>query len=334
MTPRRFIVLLVVALAVIGAAVWLSSQRTLNRAISVGATVFPELKSSINTVTELRLKKQYGPSVTLKKGKNDWFVAERGYIADEGRVRKLLLDIVAIQVNEEKTSDPKLYAALGLDEKEATRLEIVSPKETWSVLIGKSMGGKSSFIRLPDAKQSLEVNRRLEAQTDPERWLDRDLLNIEDKQIKRVEIQPARGPAYTVERANAEQQNFTVAPLPAKRKLAYDGAANVLADGLESLTLDDVRSASATPSTDEKVVESSKVTYHTFDNLRVMIAGRKVSTPGATPQDPRIENYYITLSSTDERYNERFKNNEFKVAGYKYETMVKPLDDLLAALEK
>jgi hypothetical protein len=187
---------------------------------------------------------------------------------------------------------------------------------------------------LPDAKQSLEVNRRLEAQTDPERWLDRDLLNIEDKKIKRVEIQPARGPAYTVERANAEQQNFTVAPLPAKRKLAYDGAANILADGLESLTLDDVRSASTTPSADEKVVETSKVTYHTFDNLRVMISGRKVSTPGATPQDPRIENYYITLSSTDERYNERFKNNEFKVAGYKYETMVKPLEDLLAAVEK
>ena len=54
MSARRVLWLLVSAVALIAAAVWLSSQRHLERAVTAGDLVLPGLESGVNTVAAPR----------------------------------------------------------------------------------------------------------------------------------------------------------------------------------------------------------------------------------------------------------------------------------------
>src|SRR5690349_23162695 len=136
MTGRRVVQLLIAAVVVIGLAVWLSSKNSPSHSGEVGQTVLSGLdKSALNAITEVHLVKGDGTKTTLKKGSADWTVAERGYPADSGRVRKLLLDLAALNVVEEKTRLPDNYPALGVEDTNSakatgTRVELVTPGKT------------------------------------------------------------------------------------------------------------------------------------------------------------------------------------------------------------
>src|SRR4051812_14595596 len=104
MTPRRVVGLLVAAAVIIAVAFWVSS-RNRHAAPVAGQPVLVGLKAAVNEVTELRIAKGDGTHVTLKKKPASWEVAERGYDADSGKVRKFLLDLGSLSVVEEKTSD-------------------------------------------------------------------------------------------------------------------------------------------------------------------------------------------------------------------------------------
>src|ERR1700680_4802672 len=160
MTPRRVLILLIAGVAVIAGALWLASQRHLERETLAGDLVLPGLQQSLNAVTEIHLAKGDGTHTTLKKGARDWRVAERGYPADTGRVRKLLLDLSALNVVEEKTRDSEFYAQLGVEDSNSpkstgTLVEVVTPGKTFALIVGKPAQGKSGFVRVNHTPPSL-----------------------------------------------------------------------------------------------------------------------------------------------------------------------------------
>jgi len=365
MTSRRVTLLFIAALLVVAGAIWLSSQRHLDRDVAVGQAVLPDLKKELDNVNEVRLAKSDGAHTTLKKTGGDWMVAERNFAADAVRVRKLLLDIASLKVEEGKTADPARYSTIGVEDVAplaadavtppkpakdpydstkpltATRVDIVSPQKTWSILAGKSAGLKSSYVRVQGAKQSFLASPRLDLDYEPQRWLDHTVVDIPNARIRRVDVQPAKGPKYVVSREKREQENFTVEKLPPKRKLSYDTAANILANGLESISLDDVRAKSAVPAASPpgQTVELARAVFHTFDGVTVEVAGRKESAPGLQKDAPKIEKCYIALtaSSTDkatqpeaQKLQARVTGREFEISSYKYDAMFKPLEELLA----
>jgi hypothetical protein len=367
MNSRRVTLLFIAALLVVAGAIWLSSQRHLDRDVAVGQALLPDLKKELNGVTEIRLAKGDGTHTTLKKSGGDWTVAERNFAADAGRVRKLLLDVSALKVEEGKTADPARYSAIGVEDVAplaadaavapkpakdpydftkpltATRVDIVTPAKTWGILAGKSAGSKSSYVRVQGAKQSFMASPRLDLDYEPQRWLDRTVVDIPNARIQRVEVQPAKGPKYVVSREKREQENFTVDQIPPKRKLSYETAPNVLANGLESISLDDVRAKSdapAAPPPPGQTVELSRAVFNTFDGVTVEIAGRKESAPGIKKDDPKIEKCTISLSasSTDkatqpeaQKLAARLTGREFEISSYKYDAIFKPLEELLEA---
>jgi hypothetical protein len=340
MSPRRVSTLFAAAAVVIAAASWLATRGHSDHGAMVGTQVLPELKKSINDVTELRVVKGDGASATLKRQGSEWIVAERGYPADASRVRKLLLDAAALQVVEEKTSNPTLYSALGVEDS-GTRLDIVTPAKTWGVIVGRSSGAKAAYLRLQGAKPSLLASPRIEADADPQQWLDKAIANIPEARIQSIALAPHKGPAYVVSRENREQKDFSVSNVPKKRKLSYEGVANSLAGGLESLAMDDVRKpASGEAPAAKTTVEASRATFRTFDGITVELAGRKEIAPGLKPEDPQIEHHYVTLtaSSTDpstqaeaKQLNDRAAGKEFEVSSYKYASLFKPMEELLEA---
>jgi len=331
MTPRRVFILLIASVLVVILAVWMSSNRHPPRATLAGEPVLQGLdKRAVNSVSEIRLSKGDGTKTTLKKGTSDWSVAERDYPADTGKVRKLLLDLAALNVVEEKTSTPENYPALGVedttsDKATGTRVEAVTAWKTYGLIVGKSSGAKSGYVRVANAPQSLLVAPLITVDADPRRWLDHTLIDIPQDRIRAIAVKPADGPGYTATRPNKDQSDFTVAEVPKGRKLSSPAAADPIAGSLAGVSLDDVQHSPTAPATG-----IAHAVFSTFDGLTIDVAGHKEGTktlvsftPTSTAQATEAEAKALAA---------RLKGWDFEIPSYKYDGMFRSLEDLLEKL--
>jgi hypothetical protein len=279
MTRSRLVILLVLALLVIAAAIWLSGQRSLRRDDTAGARALPALSSALNEVSEIRLVKAGDQTaVTLKRADDHWQVAERaGHPTDSSKVRKLLIDLSDLKVVEQKTENPANYAVLGVEDvKEPTatgvRIDIAGLAQPVSLIVGKDAGSRSSYARPAQSAQSIAVTPSISLDTDPKNWLDRSLFDIPATSVQQVRIRDANGHNYTVKRESRDQTDFTVPDLPKGRKLASPTIANSASTALGALTFDDVRPAAAPPSSPKGVARAE---FRLFDGTVLDITGRK-----------------------------------------------------------
>jgi len=326
-SARRVAWLLVAGVAVIAFAIWLSSRRHLERDMAAGALVLPGLEHNVNTVTKVSLRKGDGTHATLKREGDTWRVEERGWPADVGRVRKLLLDLGALNIVEEKTRLPANYPQLGVadvtsPQTTGTLIEVTAPTHSWSVIIGKSSGAKSGYVRVANAPQTLLAAPLVTVDSDPKSWLDHALLDVPVARVRQVEERPAQGPAYTVAREKKEQNDFTVSPLPKGRELTSAAAAEPITTSLASLSLDDVRKAD--PKTDPP---SAHALYRTFDGLELEVSGRKDGNHSLIAASARSTGKDTAAEAS--QLSARLNGWEFEIPDYKYTVMFSPLEDLL-----
>ena len=330
MTARRVAWLLVAGALVIAFAIWLSSLRHLERATLAGDPVLPGLGRGVNTVTQVSLRRGDETHATLSKQGTEWLVAERGWPADRGKVRKLLLDLGALNVVEEKTRLPANYVQLGVEEVSSpkaggTRIEVHSPATQWALIVGRPSSAKSGYVRRADSPQSLLAAPLLSVDADPKGWLARSIIDITPERVREIEEHPAQGPAFTAARAKAEQNDFTVSPLPKGRELSSPGAADALAAALSSLNLDDVSKAPASPA-----AAAARAVVRTFDGLEVTVTGRK---DGARSLLTLSAQSSAAAGAADtQQLNARLAGWEFQVPDYKYAAIFVALDELLKPL--
>ncbi len=356
-SPRNLIVLGAAGVAVIALGLWVSSRESGGPALEASAPVFPGLQSGINAVTEVRLTKADGTHATLRREAHDWRIAERDFPADSGRIRKLLLDVAALQVQERKTSDPKSYPQLGVEDVSdkpasptkaspakpadseksfGTRIDIVEPSRTRTLIVGKVAGSRSSYVRVGGTAQSLLVSPQLVPDADPRHWLDSSVIDLSESRVRQVAVHPASGPAYTVTRTSAKQTDFTVPDLPKGRELSASGAADPVASALSALSLDDVRKPPGTAAQDAAVPAAKGASgadrseFQTFDGLHLQLTGHKEG-----------DRHFIRIAATadtKEAQNEaqsldtRFGGWELEIPAYKYDSLFRPIDEMLKPL--
>lgn len=329
MNARRVAWLLIAAVAVIGFAIWVSSLRHLEHATLGGDLVLPGLESAINSVTEVRLRKADGTVTTLQANAAAWTVKERSWPAQVNKVRKLLLDLGALNVVEEKTRLAANYPALGVEDLSSakaagTEVEVVAPAHTWVLIVGKSSGAKAGYVRLGGAVQSLLAAPLLAVDADPRHWLEAALIDIPAERVREIEERPAAGTGFTASRQKKEDTHFTVAPLPKGRELSGPGAADSLAAALSGLTLEDV--AKALPADPQ----AAHALFRTFDGLEVEAMGHKDATHAFVALSARSS----APATADEarQLNARFAGWEFEIADYKYAAIFAPVTELLKPL--
>lgn len=328
MSSRRAAIIFIAAFVAIAGSAWLSSRRHLDRSIMSGELVLPELKARINDVTELHLSKAGGTATTLRKGRDGWEVREREYPADSSKVRKLLLDLAALEVVEEKTRDPANYGAIGVADLGAehatgTRIDIIAGASTQSILIGNASGMKSGFVRLPNDARSLLATPRPSPDAEAAQWIDKSLFSIPAARIKQASF-AGPGGAYSIARDKAETVNFTVSGIPKGRKLASDAAGNASANGLDLLNIDDVRKATPAPA------DAAHASFTTFDGLVLEATGhaegeRRFISFSAKSTTASQEHEARTLLT-------RFAGREFEIPSYKYDAIFRPVEELLEKL--
>ena len=330
MNARRVGWLLAAAFVIIAFAIWVSSLRHLERATLAGDLVLPGLTGAVNTVTQVKLTKGNGTQATLQKGDGGWQVGERGWPAEVARVRKLLLDLGALNVVEEKTRLQANYPQLGVEDVSSpkatgTQIDAVTPTRTFSLIVGKSSSGKSGYVRVAGTAPSLLAAPLLTLDADPKTWLERSVIDLPVARVRQVEEKPAEGQAFTATRDKKEQADFTVAPIPKGRALTSAGAADAIAAALSSLMLEDVQKAAAPAGG-----KLSHAVFRTFDGLEIEAAGRKDGAhafislkASASAKDSEAESQQL---------NTRLGGWEFEIPEYKYSAIFRTLEELLQPL--
>ena len=326
MNGRRLAWLLLIAIALVVFAIWLASRRHLERSIMAGDLVLPGLEQSVNAVTVVRLRKAGDVHTTLSKGGEAWSVTERSWPADLTKVRKLLLNLGALNIVEEKTRVPAHYPDLGVEDVTApkasgTRIEVVTPARAWALIVGKSSSGKSGYVRVADAQQSLLAAPLLSVDADPKTWLEQTLIDLPAARVQQIEEKPAQGATFSASRQKKEDSNFAVNPLPKGRTLTGPAAAEPIASALGALTLDDVHKAGG------DAAAAAHALYRTFDGLEVDVAGRKDGMHSVIAISARST--APATAAEAQKLNARLSGWEFDIPDYKYSVIFTPLEELL-----
>lgn len=327
MTPRRALLLLGCGVVLVVAAIWLASQRHLEHATLAGDLVLPGLAQSVGTVTEVDLRRGDGTHTSLKKETSGWVVGERGWPADTGKVRKLLLNLGALNVVEEKTRLPDNYPQLGVEDVSTpkatgTAVDVVTPARSFALIVGRNSSGKSGYVRVAGAAPSVLAAPLLTTDADPKTWLDHALVDVSSTRVRQVEMKPADGPSYTATRDKKEQPDFTVSPIPKGRQLTGPGAADSIGAALGSLNLDDVQKGTA-----PAAAKLAHASFRTFDGLEVEVSGRKDGTRSLIALNARSTD--AATADEAQRLNTRCSGYEFEIPDYKYGALFRPLDELL-----
>ncbi len=329
MSPARLFGIALAALLAISGAWWLSTQRHLARAVESGSRVLPGLEASLNEVTSIRIARGDGTRATLKRESNGWQVAERNHAANSGQVRKLLLDLAALEVVEQKTADPKRYAVLGVDDVNGPAakgtLITLQGKVSSSLVVGKVEGARQVFVRRSGEAGSLLATPQIVVDADPRRWLDTLLIDVKANRVRRVAITARDEPTWIAERGAGNQGALALTAVPRGREVADPAGVDALAGALADLRFEDVEAAGASIPASLPTGQSSR--FDTVDGLTLDITEREsgarrlitVTATGST-ESSRAEADTI---------NARTRGLEFEIAGYKASVLFRRLEELL-----
>lgn len=317
MTPRRFILLLVTSLVVIAGAMYLSSLRHLDRDPR-GEMFLGGLQTQLDSITDIRLRKG-GSAPVLSLHRNEpghWGIAERdNYPADLSKVRRLLLALSDAKVVEEKTSNPANYANLGVEDPQsaaASGVEVTlqSPAKSVSVIIGR-MGGGGSFVRRGGEAKSFVVDPAVSVDTGVRDWIDTRLIDIPLEKIQRIHLKAADGTGYALSRVAG---SFTLDAVPAGRETNDAATLAPAPTTFNAVPADDVAAATSIDFAKPAVLDIT------------LLDGSSYSISGTVIADK----HWITVTaSKDDALNTRAHGRAFEVAGYRYEALFRPLEQLL-----
>jgi len=277
MNAKTLYALIAAAAVALAAAWWInSSHAPISELAEQAKPLLPGFREHVNDVTAITLT---GPDnqvlATLKRGQGGWNIEQKaGYPADVGKLREFLLKLADATVIEPKTSNPKLYAELGVEDVKAkdakgVLVSLEGLKEPVKIIVGNfnGGGGGGTFVRRDGDAQSLLVKGNLTIEKTAAGWEKHDLTDIGANRLKQVAIVNPDGKALRVYKDQAGDANFKVADVPKGREVSSEFAANGLASTLSGLRSEDVFPAKDMPPADKVY----KAAYSAFDGVTVNV---------------------------------------------------------------
>ncbi len=251
MSRRLLLVLGLVTAAAVALAILTGRGGRDPEPVASSAELVPGLSHAINQVDRIRLTAPEGDgTMTLSRDRDGWTVEERdGYPVDAGKVRQLLIRLSEARTLEEKTADPAFYDRLGVedvtgDSGSGVLVEIEGGVEA-ALIVGKQepRSGRGTYARPKNAARSVLVDQALEPGTRIADWVVRDIVDIPETAVVRVDVLHADGNRVEIRRD--EDGALVLGNLPEGRELSAVGGPATLARTLAGLRLEDVRATAA-----------------------------------------------------------------------------------------
>jgi hypothetical protein len=331
MTGRRVTLLFAIGIVIVALAAWVSSRSQTGSDVTANTRVLPGLESSLNDITRIRITKAGNTAATLDRTATEWLVGERGYPADSGKLRKLLLDLGSLQAVERKTSIARNYPVLGVEdvtEPKATgaRIDIVTPAKTWSLIVGHSKDANDCYVRVFGSAQSLLASPIVLVDADPKLWLEPTILDVAQSRVSEIDEQPSKGAQFTASREKQSHADFTVRGIPHGRELTGADAADTMGSALSSLTLTDARKTTPPP----QGTDLSHAAFKTFDGLEIDFSGYKQG--GNAYIDVSAHAADKPAAAEAQQINSRVQGWDYEIPDYRYDQIFQPIDGLLKPL--
>ena len=147
-----------------------------------GQLLFPDMMSMVNDVNEVVIE-THEHTVTLERGDQTWGVKEKaGYRADVEKVKKGIVGLTDLHIQEPKTKTPELYERLGLQGKDqegspskAVTMKTADNPEAIKLIVGNQKPAKGNprlsdiYVRKPDDPQTWVGHRQSAARNGDER---------------------------------------------------------------------------------------------------------------------------------------------------------------------
>ncbi len=350
MSKKHFFTLLMVTV-VVALLVLLLPGKTAQESAFQKHRLLPGLAKLVNDIKYVRLTGAGGEIIaTLNRRGGKWLVAESSdYRADWTVLRQLLSDLAAAEVIEGKTSNPEFYTRLGVEDvdgPDAAGLMIEFAEETGlpSLIVGhKAQGRQGQYVRLSGSDQSALIDRVLTVPGDLQRWLEREIIDIQQAELVEISVTHPDGERIVLKKASADDTDFELQKIPEGREVKSNWTVNSIGGGMASLRLDAV-----VPASDIDWSDAVKFSALTADGLQV--SAKLVATqeqhwislsasayqPAGSdePTDPGMEtDAFLELTERVNRITDRVTGWAYAIPQYKADVLTKRMEDLLQAEE-
>jgi hypothetical protein len=278
MNAKTLYSLIAAALIALVTAWWINSaQKPVSESAEQTKALLPGFREQVNDVNAITFTGADNKVLaTLKRGSDGWTVAEKsGYPVDVTKLREFLLKLADATVLEQKTSNPKHYAYLGVNdvtEQDASGVLVALDgiKQPVKLIVGNynGAGGGGTFVRREGDAQSLLVKGNLTVEKAVANWGKKDIADVAATRVKQAVLTNPEGKALKVYKDQTGDANFKVADVPKGREVSSEFVANALGSTLSGLRADDAFPAKDMPPGDKVY----KADYLTFDGLAVDMA--------------------------------------------------------------
>lgn len=247
---------------------------------------FPGLETKLDQVGKITYTLGRGlrgvEKITLDRGADGrWTVAERqNYPAKQDLVQKALIGISELVLYEPRTARPEWHRNLGLlapeDLGSGVRVALLdkASKPMASFIAGKvpdqtgdARGQGMIYVRRDGDNQTWLARGRFPLFQAAQDWLDATFLDLKRDEIKSVTLWASTDHPVVMDRASADENDFTLENIPKGRVTRGAPVVNGTATSLVDLTFDDAVPVGSLEFPDT----SPQVLVETFDGLRLTL---------------------------------------------------------------
>ncbi|HJU23527.1 MAG TPA: DUF4340 domain-containing protein [Casimicrobiaceae bacterium] len=267
-----YLLVAVAIIAVVGAVALRMSHSPRVESDEQAKPLLPGLAGHVNDVSAITVTGAGGKAIaTMKRAGDGWHIVERSdYPADVTEIRGLLVKLDRATLLEAKTSNPKHYADIAVDDvtgKDAKGVLVtltgVAPPN--KVIVGNYSGpSQGTFVRRDGEAQSWLASGDLNVPKSLPEWEKRDIADIPAAKIASVTLVAPDGKTLRMHKPAADAANFVVDDVP-KGRTVNNGTASTIATTFSGLRVDDVESAKDKPAP----AQAAKGEFETFDGVKI-----------------------------------------------------------------
>jgi hypothetical protein len=272
----KFLAVILVTAVIIGLAWKVTDDRAPQTEVQRGA-LNPGLLEQVNSAHRVELRSAKSTTVLLRNG-DDWHIENKDqFLAQPSQVRRALLQLADLRIVEAKTTSLARYPRLGVNDvtdenAEGTLVKVdTADQQTLLELIAghRRTGGAGDqrYVRHAGEAQSWLVEGALDVPSDPIRWLETSIADVDTERVREVSITGPERVPIVLTKLERDDDFFSLQNIPE----GYEAKSKSTVSSIGALLLDLRFNNVATASRVADTAPQRHIELTTFDGLRVRI---------------------------------------------------------------